>query len=319
MISTPVTVLTGFLGSGKTTLLNHILQNSHQHRMAVIVNEFGEIGIDQDLIVQTDEELFELTNGCLCCSIRGDLLRTLERLIPRLAHIDHILIETTGLATPGPIAQTFLNEQTLKDHFELDGFVTLCDALHLPDQITQHRECQVQVAFADLILINKTDLVDDSTLVLEAVRQHNNHAPYLEITQAVAPIDKLLNLGGFKPPEQPLYMLGTPHHHHTAVTAVCLEMPGRLDSQLFVQWFTRLLALQGDDLMRMKGILNINGQQRQHLFQGVHQVIEGKEGPPWGDEERINRLVLIGKDLNEQQLTQGFKDCLLPDERATTL
>ncbi|ABK44805.1 cobalamin synthesis protein, P47K [Magnetococcus marinus MC-1] len=329
MTTTPVTVLTGFLGSGKTTLLNHILSHTPHRRVAVIVNELGRIGIDQDLIMQTDEDLFELSNGCLCCSMRGDLLNTLQRLQPRTGQIDHILIETTGLATPGPIAQTFLHEPFLKTHYRLDGFITLCDALHLPQQLQRSRECQTQVAFADLLLINKIDLVADPSAALAALRPFNNHAPYLLVEQAQAPLAKLLDLGGFQPhrqeihPQQPPSTDTTPllfhgQPQHGPVRAVALTLEGAIDAPLFIRWITRLLALQGDDLLRMKGILHIHGQATQHIFQGVHHVIEGREGAVWGTQPKISRMVLIGYHLDEAQLRQAFMECRQHDP-ATTL
>nr|CRH05725.1 Putative GTPase, CobW/HypB/UreG, nucleotide-binding domain, with Cobalamin synthesis protein cobW C-terminal domain [Candidatus Magnetococcus massalia] len=311
---TPVSVLTGFLGSGKTTLLNHLLQADHALRIAVIINEFGEIGMDEVFVMHAEEDLFEMNNGCVCCSVRGDLIEALKRIAEQPRRVDHVLLETTGLATPGPIAQTFLQEEGLKQHFVLDGFITLVDALHLPQQLPRSRECQAQVAFADRLLLNKVDLVEPVQLqqVEQLLSRYNSHAPRLPCERGKLPVEQLFGLGGFDGSRMtPLPEQDHHGHHDQEVQAICFSFPGSLDGALFVSWLTRLLELEGDDLYRMKGELNLHGHTHRHLFQGVHRVIEGYPGEAWGDEERLNRFVFIGKGLNRALLEQGFQDCLI--------
>ncbi len=453
----PVTVLTGFLGAGKTTLLNRILSEHHGQRIAVIENEFGEVGIDQALVINADEEIFEMNNGCICCTVRGDLIRILGQLLKRRDKFDRILVETTGLADPGPVAQTFFMDDDMKAQFALDGLVTVVDAKHLALHLDDSEECRKQVAFADVILLNKCDLVsaDELDAVERRVRHINALAKLIRTTHAAAAITDVLDVGGFDlsramavnpnflEPEYPFEWAGLykldgavelvagacgdhhqhdAHHHHVhdehhlklallpvpghgedalksaadkglrvfanaaedrangsaiepsmtpwrldlhgshahfslrvpaagyyvllsehapeefhlslksadgkplrpvlakyfeaghshdeEVTSVGIRCEGLVDSSLFSGWISAVLSTQGNDIFRSKGILNVAGRDKRYVFQGVHMVMDGREDQPWGDAERHNTLVFIGKNLDRAKLTAGFKACL---------
>ena len=439
----PVTVLTGFLGSGKTTLLNRILTENHGQRIAVIENEFGEIGVDQDLVINADEEIFEMNNGCICCTVRGDLIRILGNLAKRRDKFDRILVETTGLADPGPVAQTFFVDDDTKESFDLDGVITMVDAKHAELHLDDSEEAMAQIAFADVLLINKTDLVDADELdALERrLRAMNAMARIERVRMADAPMEQVLDVGGFdlrraldiKPgflePEYPfewggvlhidgtarfrlrngpdpamsavlepidaatpdaltetaervftrfsasdsmlkpgaairpgetcwtleltgaehyeyvleverpgLYALFTEHMpeefeagfcdatgaalnvaaehvfnpehtHDDTVQSVALELDGEIEEFALSAWLSRLLQTQGPDIFRLKGIVAIKGEDRRFVFQGVHMLFDGQPGTPWGDERRSNRLVFIGRNLDEAELEQGLRDC----------
>ncbi|MEM7044459.1 MAG: GTP-binding protein [Pseudomonadota bacterium] len=439
----PVTVLTGFLGSGKTTLLNRILTENHGQRIAVIENEFGEIGVDQDLVINADEEIFEMNNGCICCTVRGDLIRILGNLVKRRDKFDRILLETTGLADPGPVAQTFFVDEDTRDAFNLDGVITLVDAMHAELHLDDSDEAMSQIAFADVILINKIDLVDSGALeaLEQRLRAMNAMARIERVQMADAPMEQVLNVGGFdldralelKPsflePEYPfewggvlrldgkatiklengpdpamsavlepieaateealmgaaervftcfstaaetlqpggalspgetlwsmtlsgaeqydygieadqpgLYALFTEHGpdefnasffdangdelsvaaehvfnpehtHDDTVSSVALELEGELDSDALNAWLSRLLQTRGPDIFRLKGIVAIAGEDQRFVFQGVHMLFDGQPGDAWGDERRYNRLVFIGRNLDEEELGQGLRGC----------
>jgi G3E family GTPase len=441
----PVTVLTGFLGSGKTTLLNRILTEQHGKRIAVIENEFGEIGIDQALVINADEEVFEMNNGCICCTIRGDLIRILGNLMKRKDKFDHILLETTGMADPGPVAQTFFVDDDMKELFALDGIVTLVDAKHIQLHIDDASECREQIAFADVLVLNKTDLVSPSELdALERrVRSMNGVAKVLRATNADVAIAEVIDVGGFdldravsvKPtfltPEYPFEWAGTfelqegvyelalqdgpdpsldvvvlalaaaqhahervaadralrlwaheatqvapggelsvsetaastlvleetgpksfrlripasgrfgiytqhlpaefelslrlgsdivepvaseefaaGHTHDEEVSSVGIHLEGALDSARLNNWLGALLREKGTDIFRTKGILNIKGNDNRFVFQGVHMLFDGREDRPWGAEPRASDLVFIGRNLDRDELTRGFAQCL---------
>ncbi|MBL9025831.1 MAG: GTP-binding protein [Myxococcales bacterium] len=441
----PVTVLTGFLGSGKTTLLNRILTENHGKRIAVIENEFGEIGIDQALVINADEEVFEMNNGCICCTVRGDLIRILGNLMKRRDKFDHILVETTGMADPGPVAQTFFMDEDMKDLFALDGIVTLVDAKHVHLHVNDSRECREQIAFADVLLLNKADLVTTSELdALERrVRAMNSMAKVLRSTNAEVPIHEVLDVGGFdldravasKPtflvPEYPFEWAGTyeltegaydltlddgpdpnmlvvffelvndrlahdrsaadralrawahdavpitpsgemapnehspnllfladggqksfrlrvprtgryalytqhlpaefslalrksvaiaqpiagqeyaaGHTHDAEVGSVGIHLDGAVDGDRLNKWLSTLLREKGADIFRMKGILNIEGNDNRFVFQGVHMLFDGRADRPWGSERRASDLVFIGRNLDREALTRGFERCL---------
>jgi G3E family GTPase len=440
----PVTVLTGFLGSGKTTLLNRILGEAHGQRIAVIENEFGEVGVDQDLVINAEEEIFEMNNGCICCTVRGDLIRILGNLAKRRDKFDRILLETTGMADPGPVAQTFFVDDEIKEHFVLDGIITLVDAKHVLLHLDDSSEAQAQVAFADRLLLNKSDLVSRTELQEVKRRLHgiNAMARILKVQMANAPLDEVLGLGGFdldralqtRPgflePEYPfewagayelnagnhlltldpgpdpslaLYVLplseigpdtlqqtaerifrhfsaaglplsggqallperllslqldvgasaaysfavshagtyafytqhlpeefnlrltrpdGTPvvpsqthafnaaHSHDDSVGSVALEADGDLHEKLFFAWLTQLLRRQGQDIFRSKGIVSLLDDECRYIFQGVHMLLEGDSGAPWGSEPRRNRLVFIGRNLDRAALEEEFRQCL---------
>lgn len=439
----PVTVLTGFLGSGKTTLLNHILTANHGKRIAVIENEFGEIGVDQDLVIQADEEIFEMNNGCLCCTVRGDLIRILGNLMKRREKFDYILIETTGMADPGPVAQTFFFDEELKTKTRLDGIVTLVDAKHV-HQHWDTNEVKEQIAFADVLLLNKTDLVTPEELdELEArIRRMNKQTKVYRTERSKIDLDKVINVAGFSldkateidpqflEPEYPfewggIYQLpagdyalsakageenslkaallpaneiteaglrsaakialsnfeglgairvdgkpleangkphnlklkedgtrfpvtiaeaggyalilahhphefhaeltgpeGTlkpvvqvgfkPHHHHEEdVSSVGIDLPGEVSANKINKWLAELLQEKGQDIFRMKGVISIKGDPNRFVFQGVHMTFDGRPDREWGDAPRSNKLVFIGRNLNRQELTEGFAKCLV--------
>ena len=440
----PVTVLTGFLGSGKTTLLNRILSENHGKRIAVIENEFGEIGVDNDLVIGAEEEIFEMNNGCICCTVRGDLIRILGNLMKRRDKFDHIMIETTGMADPGPVAQTFFMDDELRESMRLDGVVTLVDAKHVLLHIEDSDEVKEQIAFADVVLLNKVDLVSPAELDQLEARIHsmNSAAKIHRTRDAVVDMDKVLDLGGFdldralevdpkfmepeypfewsgafelqpgdyrlvlKPgpdpamslnfrtasaateeamrdavekavlvfsdddvslksgaviepgdqlsqidlegdelvyvlrvPEAGAYALFTEHHpdefeafvtdekgdhidalvtreykpdheHDEEVSSVGINTPGDLNLKKFQAWLRDLLANQGQDIFRMKGVLSFSGVDERYVFQGVHMLFDGREDRPWRDGERSNSLIFIGRNLDREALNAGFNACL---------
>lgn len=437
----PVTVLTGFLGAGKTTLLNHILTAEHGKRIAVIENEFGEVGVDQDIVIRSEEEIFEMNNGCICCTVRGDLIRILGNLMKRRDKFDYILVETTGMADPGPVAQTFFMDDEIQRAARLDGIVTVVDAKHVVEHWSSH-EVQEQIAFADVILLNKLDLVStDEVEELETrIRSMNPTAKIHRTTNSIVEMDKILNVGGFSldralevdpkfmEPEYPfvwggvyplaagmhelvipprtknaialavvaapsadeagllaaakagviafsgtelpvppfetvgvnrdLFKLQLPegevrfalaaeklgsiallsgsnlgkigvqvlshgkpvapgaargfHHSHTHsdVNSVGLAIPGDLNSKRLNAWIGELLQTRGPDIYRMKGVLSLKGDPKQFVFQGVHMLIDGRPGRPWGSDPRTNKLVFIGRNLDRAELEAGFRRCL---------
>ena len=315
----PVTVLTGFLGAGKTTLLNHILTAQHGKRVAVIENEFGEIGVDQDLVIQTEEEIFEMNNGCICCTVRGDLIRILGKLLKRKDKFDYVLIETTGLADPGPVAQTFFSDEEMKSKLQLDAIVTVVDAKHLGQHLDQLREPEEQVAFADVILLNKTDLVTPAEARSELegrIRSINATAPIHRCQNALVPMDKILGVRGFDLDRvlqiNPHFLeLDEHHHEHDAgVYSVGITIPGDLDEKKLNDWLRELLMHEGPDIFRMKGVLSIKNDPRRFVFQGIHMLFDGRADRPWGrGEERDNKLIFIGRNLNRERLEDGFRRC----------
>jgi G3E family GTPase len=341
----PVTVLTGYLGAGKTTLLNRILSEPHGKKYAVIVNEFGEIGIDNDLVVGADEEVFEMNNGCICCTVRGDLIRVMGGLLKRKGRFDAIIVETTGLADPAPVAQTFFVDEDVKERTALDAVVTVVDAKHLPLRLKDTREAEEQIAFADVILLNKVDLVSEDDLrgVEASIRRINPYARIVRTTRGDAPLDQILGVGAFdlqriltlepeflNPPhgheghvhdEHCDHDHGHDHQHghhdhapsavHDAtITSVSLSSDSLLDQQKFFGWYQKLLAEQGQDILRSKGILAFAGEERRYVVQAVHMMADGDHQKPWGTEEkRVSRLVLIGRGLDQVSLEAGWESC----------
>jgi G3E family GTPase len=311
----PVTVLTGFLGAGKTTLLNRILTAEHGHRVAVIVNEFGEVGIDHHLLISSDQEIVEMSNGCICCTVRGDLLRSLFQLLEHRSKFDTLMIETTGLADPAPVVQTFFIDERIKNEFQLNGVVTVVDAKHIWQQVDRSPEAREQIAFADMVLLNKIDLINPEDLQeLEyKLRVLNGAARVYQTRNSDVEIDKVLDLRSLD-----LEIKAQEHddnHSHTEdIATVAITTPGDLDGLKLSQWFRGLLAEFGERIMRMKGILNLRKDADQFVFQGVHLLFEGRPGRPWAaDEQRLNRLVFIGRDLDKEKITQGFMSCMTND------
>ena len=439
----PVTILTGFLGSGKTTLLNRILSEEHGKRIAVIENEYGEVGIDQALVINADEEIFEMSNGCICCTVRGDLIRVLGNLMKRRDKFDYVLVETTGLADPGPVAQTFFMDEEISSEFTLDGIVTLVDAAHINQQLGRSDESTEQIAFADILVLNKRDLVDDEALdALEVrLRDMNRMAKVVRSEKANIPIEKVLNLSAFdldqvlerrptflepeypfewtgvyalepgryelslaegpdpsmslvviadlpsddaslregaefcvrryaesaidlspnaelpiglhvnlqlqsegrksfflqvdKPTQVGLYAQHTAeefdmlltkdtavspvaeriwvaqHEHDDEVGSVAIEVDGDVDPNKLNAWLGALLRERGIDIFRMKGFISIAGEEERFVFQGVHMLFDGQPHKPWGNATRRNQLVFIGRNLDEQEMRQGFEACLI--------
>ncbi len=312
----PVTVLTGFLGAGKTTLLNRILTTEHGRRVAVIVNEFGEVGIDHHLLISSDQEIVQMNNGCICCTVRGDLLRTLFQLLEQRSTFDTLLIETTGLADPAPVVQTFFIDERIRGEFQLNGVVTVVDSKHVWQQIDHSTEAREQIAFADLVLLNKMDLINPEDLQeLEyKMRVLNGAARICQTRNADVDISTVLDLRSLaleaKAQNHP-----DDHRHTEDISTVSVVMPGDLDGLKVSRWFRDLLTEFGPKIMRMKGILNLRNDPDQFVFQGVHLLFEGRPGRQWAPgEERINRLVFIGRELDRDKITGGFNNCLVADD-----
>ena len=314
----PVTVLTGYLGAGKTTLLNRILSEDHGHKFAVIVNEFGEIGIDNELIVGADEEVFEMNNGCICCTVRGDLIRIIEGLMKRKDKFDGILVETTGLADPGPVAQTFFTDDDVKARTRLDAIVTVIDAKHFFGQLEQGSEAEQQVAFADVILLNKTDLVsaDELKKVEDKIRGINRYAHIFRTQKSQIELDAILDKGAFDLGrilefEPDFLHSGHDHNHGDEVASLSISADRPVDPDKFQKWMGALLQIKGPDIFRSKGILAIDGAPRRYVYQGVHMMMDSDWGSPWKDgEARSSKLVFIGRNLDGDNLKRGFEDCL---------
>ncbi len=313
----PVTVLTGYLGAGKTTLLNRILTEQHGKKFAVIVNEFGETGIDGDLVVGADEEVFEMNNGCICCTVRGDLIRILDGLMKRKGKFDAIIVETTGLADPAPVAQTFFVDQDVGDATRLDAVVTVTDAKWLKERLKDAPEAKNQIAFADVIILNKTDLVtaEELTEVESAIRAINPYAKLHRTTRCELPIDSLLDRNAFDLDRildiEPDFLESGHHHHHSdEIRSVSFTIPGDVDPEKFMPWINDISQAQGPNILRSKGILAFKDEPRRFVFQGVHMILDGDLQRDWKQgEKRESRLVFIGRDLDEGALRKGFMAC----------
>ena len=313
----PVTVLTGFLGAGKTTLLNRILTEQHGKKYAVIVNEFGEQGIDNDLVVDADEEVFEMNNGCICCTVRGDLIRILSGLMKRADKLDAIIVETTGLADPAPVAQTFFVDQDVADQTKLDAIVTVADAVHLSSQIVDHHEAEEQIAFGDVILLNKIDLVKENDLeqVKKRIRQINPFAKIINTTKCGVPLNEILDLDAFSlkrvlEVEPDFLESDHDHEHDDDVTSISFVSDTPLDMEKFQTWFSKLLQTKGQDILRTKGILDFTDETDRYVFQGVHMLMDASPMGKWPEgKKRTSRLVFIGRNLESMNLKEGFENC----------
>lgn len=337
----PVTVLTGYLGAGKTTLLNRILSEPHGKKYAVIVNEFGEIGIDNDLVVNSDEEIFEMNNGCICCTVRGDLIRIIEGLVRRKGKFDAIIVETTGLADPAPVAQTFFMDEAVGEKTKLDAVVTVADAKWLKDRLKDAPEAKNQIAFADVILLNKTDLVSEPELLeIEArIRGINPYAKLHRTQRSQIALDQVLDRKAFDLDRildiEPDFLHGDGHdhdhdghdhaHHHDHahghggvkhyhdehMQSVAIRTDKPLDPDKFFPWVQDLVANDGPSILRSKGILSFKDDPERFVFQGVHMILDGDHQRPWKDDEaRESRIVFIGRDLPEEKIRQGFAACV---------
>ena len=366
---TPVTVLTGYLGAGKTTLLNRILSEDHGKRYAVIVNEFGEVGIDNDLIVGADEEVFEMNNGCVCCTVRGDLIRVLSGLMKRQISkgerkFDAIIVETTGLADPGPVAQTFFVDDEVRAKTQLDSVTAVVDAKHLPLRLADSKEAIEQIAFADQIILNKTDLVSEGELrdVEGAIRTLNPLAPIHRAQRSNVPLETILGRHSFDLERittlEPDFLnpghgepghvhdehcdhdhdhhhdhghvhdehCGHDHDHHdhghghghihdhvaeSGIRGISLTSDKPVHGNRFTAWLNNLLQVQGPDILRTKGIMDVAGENRRLVFQGVHMILEGDFQAEWTPKDRrYSRMVVIGRNLDEAALRAGFESTI---------
>ena len=330
----PVTVLTGFLGSGKTTLLNHILTATHGKKIAVIENEFGEVGIDDALLakntkMQADEELVTMMNGCICCTVRTDLIAVLTKLAKRIASgnlkLDAIVIETTGMADPAPVAQTFFMNKAVEAFARLDGIVTLVDAKHIEQHLDEvkpegtENEAVEQVAFADRLLLNKTDLVDEADLerVEKRLRGINQFAPLQRTVHSSASVDSVLDIKGFDLKRtlemDPEFLNADGEHvHDESVTSMSIVDEAAVDFELVQDWVHTLLQMQGGKIFRMKGVLSVDKRDEKLVFQSVHMIFKWTSDERWEeDEPRVSKLVFIGKNIDHAELRAGFAGCVV--------
>jgi G3E family GTPase len=314
----PITIITGYLGAGKTTLVNNILAGGHDMRIAVIINEFGEIGVDGDLVVNLEEDqaVYTLNNGCICCTVREDLIEALEGLLAGGSGFDQIVIETTGIAEPGPVVMALLNHPDIEEGFRVDGIVTVVDAKNLERELDAGPEAGAQIAYADRILLNKLDLVPaEDVAVLEGrIREINPAAPIVRTTNSVADVYELLDIGGFDAerierafahrPESP----DSPgEHHHPRLTSVSLRLPFPIDRERLDAWLPSWLESRHRDLYRMKGIINIAGIDKRMVVQGVHGLYTSQFGSAWEDSDRESRIVFIGRELRTGELRDAFE------------
>jgi G3E family GTPase len=343
----PVTVLTGYLGAGKTTLLNRILTEQHGRKFAVIVNEFGEIGIDNELVVGADEEIFEMNNGCICCTVRGDLIRIVEGLMKRKGKFDAIIVETTGLADPAPVAQTFFVDADVGAAAKLDAVVTVADARWLLDRLKDAPEAKNQIAFADVILLNKTDLVtaDELDEVEARIRGINPYAKLHRTQKCAVPLDAVLGREAFDLDRileiEPAFLdeeddhhhhghdhdhdhdhrdhehganghahRGLKHYHDEEMQSVSARIEGEVDPEKFMPWISELTQSRGIDILRSKGILAFKDEPKRFVFQGVHMILDGDLQRLWKDgEKRESKIVFIGRHLDEAAIRKGFLAC----------
>ena len=316
----PVTLLTGFLGSGKTTLLNHILKNKHGRRIAVIENEFGDIDIDSDLLIGKTDEIFEMKNGCICCSVRSDLIETLNRLMNRQDKFDYVVIEGTGLASPGPVAQAFLLENEINQSLFLDGIITLIDSKNAWNHLKDVEVAWEQIAFSHVLLLNKSDLVSHEELknLENHVRAINPTAILFNTKNAQIDLKHLIDIGGFDLSNVDLSdnefldhgLYDNHHEHESDITSVSIACPGTIDPDKFNHWLRMLLIMEGMDVFRAKGILNANNSDKRYIFQSVYMLFEGRFEDPWNNRSKENKMVFIGRDLNKKRLEKGIQSCI---------
>ena len=330
----PVTVLTGFLGSGKTTLLNHILTSTeHKMKFAVIENEFGDIGIDENILVESSEEsIIEVMNGCICCTVRGDLTELLDHMYERVKDFDGVIIETTGLADPAPVAQTFFVDDNIVERYKLDGIITVVDAKHITQHIDEEKpegvenESVEQLAFADRIMLNKIDLVSEEELgeVEKRIKSINRFAPMYHTENSIIDPKELINIGSFdleRTLEMDPEFLDTEseHEHDERVTSTSSKFEGALNVNKLERWIGDLMQNKGEELFRYKGVLAVEGMDQKFVFQGVHMLFGGgfsSEVAPWKEgEARECRFVFIGRNLDHEALQSGLMECRAEDLR----
>lgn len=326
----PLTILTGYLGSGKTTLLNRLLTEETEKKSAVIVNEFGDIGIDHQLIHSTEEEIIEMNNGCICCTVRGDLVDILHKLFHAKQtgekQFDRIIIETTGLADPAPVIQTFILEETLRDLVYIDSVITVVDSRHIDTQLNTSEEAHEQIALADVVLLNKKDLVEKERLSLlkSLVLKMNPTADCYETSHTEVNLDQILGRQSFdlnKKLQIHPAMLNRHHHHeHSSITTFTLREEAPMDLEKIEAWIDFLIKEKGEDLLRYKGILNIAAYDVRVVFQGIHMLFASKPDRRWKEEEiRATELVFIGRNLSAEMLRKGFQLCVSSQAEHTGL
>jgi G3E family GTPase len=318
----PATILTGFLGAGKTTLLNRILSEHHGQRIAVIENEFGEAGVDGGLLFQGEEQIVEMNNGCICCTVRGDLVRILGDLSKRNdageLKFDRVIIETTGLADPAPVAQTFFVEEEIRTRYNLDAIITVVDAVHGMQQLDEHHEALEQVGFADRILLSKTDLVSAEALqaITSRVRQMNPRAPIKQVHFGQTDISDILDIAGFSLDDilkiEPDFLADVSHEHDDDITSFVFRAERPFNMEKLEVFLSAMLEIYGTELLRYKGLLHVDKEDHRWAFQGVHMLMGGEQGSAWKpNEKRESVLVFIGKNLPKQRFEQGLALCLV--------
>jgi G3E family GTPase len=319
----PVTILTGFLGSGKTTLLNRILQEQHGQRIAVIENEFGEVGIDNDILVRDGgEQIIEMNNGCLCCTVRGDLVRILGELKGRresgASQFDRVIIETTGMANPGPVAQTFFMDDTIGEYYLLDSVITVVDAKHAAKHLDDFHEAQEQVGFADRILLSKTDLVGDAEVdqLKGRLTKMNPRAPIKKVHFGATPLADILDIRGFNLNAilelEPDFLAEDHHHHDDEVRSFVFRAERPFDGLKLEEFLSTMIQRYGQDMLRYKGVLQLQDNPHRVVFQGVHMLMGGDLGRAWEvDEKRHSVMVFIGRNLPQDVFIQGLEQCLV--------
>ena len=326
---TPVVLVTGYLGSGKTTLIRRLLGQPGMGETAVIVNELGEIGIDHAILRRVDERTVLLASGCLCCTLRGDLADELRDLIDRrdageIPAFSRVVVETTGLADPAPVAQTFFADEDVKRATKLDAIVTVVDAKNLPARLADSKEAEEQIAFADIVLLNKMDLVspEEAAEVERRIRAINPQVEIRRSTKSDVPLEAVLGRDAFNLARilerEPEFLSGEDDHEHDSeVQSMSFQVSRPIDPEKFNAWISGLLAQKGQDLLRTKGILHYRGDDRRFAFQAVHMMADGdfvghwKEGDP-----RRSKIVFIGRDLNRPQLRRGFEACQVEETAA---
>ena len=318
----PVTILTGFLGSGKTTLLNRILKEQHGHKIAVIENEFGEAGVDNEILIDDrEEQIVEMNNGCICCTVRGDLQRILGELRTKREAgklwFERIIIETTGMADPGPVAQTFFLDEAIGDYYLLDSVITVVDAKHGQKTLDDFREAQDQVGFADRILLSKTDLVtkEEAEALRTRLVRMNPRAPVKKVNFGDAPVDEILDIRGFNLNAvleiDPTFLEDAEHSHDEDVASFVFRSSAPFNGPALEEFLSGIVKVYGENLLRYKGVLYILGTPQRVIFQGVHMMASGEMGRTWGrDEKRSSTMVFIGRKLPQDMIMKGLERCL---------